>query len=88
MLNQGFGQPALAAGGTAFPGGGKKAGGGFARDPGAMFDLMTGGKASLPIEKIFFGQDFAKQFVKDKGIANGQLTRVQYIEFSQAYSEF
>jgi hypothetical protein len=77
---------------TGQPGGGKKGmgGGGMGgpRDPGQTFDFMTNGKGTLAIDKLFFGQEFAKQFAKDKGITNGQFTREQYIEFSTAYSEY
>ncbi len=68
---------------TGQPGGKGKGGGGMS-DPGASFDKLANGRPSVPITEIKgWGRDFAAKYATDNGITNGQLTRTQYIDFSQ-----
>jgi uncharacterized repeat protein (TIGR03806 family) len=55
------------------------------RDPGAIFDFITGGNDFLQIEKLFYGKEFALEFAKQHNITDGKFNRKQYIAFSAEY---
>lgn len=68
------------------PGGGKGSGGkgggkgGF--DPNAMFDRMANGRAAIPVDEVRTSRRTElMQYMKDRGITNGQITRQQYVDF-------
>jgi Ca2+-binding EF-hand superfamily protein len=56
--------------------------GGFKFDPNTIFDLMAKGKPAIVIDEVDpRWQGMMKEFAKEKGITNGQLTREQYAEY-------
>jgi Ca2+-binding EF-hand superfamily protein len=65
-------------------GGGKKGGFGGGFDPGARFDQIANGKASIPVSEVRTqNKDLLLQFLREKGITNGSVTRQQYIDYSE-----
>ncbi len=69
-------------GGKGGKGGGKGGKGGF--DPGKMFDWMDKDKKGyISIADMRFGKDEAELFAKENGITNGQLTRDQFMKYSE-----
>jgi Ca2+-binding EF-hand superfamily protein len=64
--------------------GGQGGGGRGGFDPDRIFDMLAQGANTIKIANMTFGRDRVEQWAKEKGITNGELTREQYREFSQA----
>jgi len=79
---QGGGMPGGGFGGF---GGGKGGRGGFNFDPGQMFDQMAGGKSVVTLSEITDPrqQRMIERATQALGITNGQITREQYVTYSQ-----
>lgn len=58
-------------------------GGGRNFDPGMMFDRMSQGQSAITIAQLPGAEDMQAWAVKN-GISNGQLTRAQFISYSQS----
>src|SRR5262249_7512410 len=77
---------------TQFQGGGDRGGGngggnwggGMQQDPGRIFDFMARGQQSLVIAEQRFGQEEMQAWAQKQGITNGQLTKEQFISYSQS----
>ena len=79
---QGGGAP----GGQKNFGGGAPTRGGYMNDPNKAFDFMARGQPVLVIADMPFKglQGPLLQFAQEKGISNGQITREQFVEFSES----
>src|SRR5262245_3010610 len=67
-------------GGGGWGGGG---GGGGRMDPGAYFDQIAKGRSSVVFSEFGFMPKPLQDYAQQKGISNGQITRDQYIAFSE-----
>src|SRR4051794_15826718 len=65
-------------------GGGGGGFGGMQQDPGRIFDFLAQGQQALVIANQPFGREEMEEWAKKQGIANGQLTRDQFISYSQS----
>jgi Ca2+-binding EF-hand superfamily protein len=69
---------------------GKKGGGGpggfmMTQDPNAVFDMLARGKTYIvPTDSRSMGTQLA-QFAQEKGLANGQISRQQFVDFMTQY---
>ena len=79
--------PAITVGQFQFQGskGKGKGGGGFGSDPGRTFDFISRGNPYIVIAEQRFMKDQLLQYAQENGITNGQLTRQQYIDFSENF---
>src|SRR5262245_31746184 len=71
-------------GGWGNRGGGFGGGGGMARDPGQIFDWSSQGQPTSTIAKQRWGREDMEAWAQKQGITNGQLTKEQYISYSQS----
>jgi Ca2+-binding EF-hand superfamily protein len=69
-------------GGGGFPGGGKGGKGGFGRDPNAAFDFLAKGRGYFLASENMRLREPLTQFLQDKGVTNGQVTRELFAEFN------
>ena len=65
-------------------GGGGGGFGGMQQDPGRIFDWMAQGQQTLVIANQRFGREDMEAWAQKQGITNGQLTREQFISYSQS----
>ncbi len=72
---------------TQGPGGGNRGGGpggGGGRDPGRIFDWLSQNRPSMAIAEMQWGREDIQAWAQKQGITNGQITREQYIAYSQS----
>ncbi|MBI1915949.1 MAG: hypothetical protein HYS12_14625 [Planctomycetes bacterium] len=65
-------------------GGGGFQGGGFQFDPGMIFDRISNGRATINISEMPRGQEEMQAWAQKQGITNGQMTRDQFVSYSQS----
>src|SRR5205823_55703 len=65
-------------------GGGGGGFGGMQQDPGRIFDWIAQCQQTLVIANQRFGREEMEEWAKKQGITNGQLTREQFISYSQS----
>src|SRR5438105_9651466 len=58
--------------------------GGMQQDPGRIFEWMAQGQQTLVIANQRFGREEMEAWAQKQGISNGQLTREQFISYSQS----
>src|SRR5262245_38498545 len=68
-------------GGIRFGGGG---GMGFGMDPERIFDALARGNSTIRISDLQMGRDQAEEWARKQGISNGQLTKDQFIAYTDS----
>src|SRR5262245_35431982 len=84
LLGPSQGLTQFQGGGRGNWGGGNRGGGGMRQDPGQIFDWISQGQPTITIANQRWGREDMEAWAKKQGISNGQLTKEQYISYSQS----